>query len=209
LNYLRARAIETPEDREAIAAVSAAQCNALGKEIAGWALGILGTKEVYDVELICRFFDSLLYEIRQRAWEWLTPECPGYGDPVLWSRLVETPYDDIRLRLVDLLEKRTRLPGADADLLTSIWCSVLLAVHRGNRQKRKAIRQVGEAIQRDPSRADQLLPVLAVAIRSVRPSEAGPGLAAIAAALEARPELAPVVQRSFPELRLPPVEAAP
>jgi len=93
------------------------------------------------------------------------------------------------------------LPGAGADELAPLWCSVLLGVHRGGRQKVEATRQIARALADDPSRAEKLLPVLAVAVRSVRPAEARAGLAALVAAVEARPELRTLVQEYLPELR--------
>ena len=45
--------------------------------------------------------------------------------------------------------------------------TVLLGVHRGGRAKLKSLRQISEAIAEQLDRADRLMPVLAVAIRSV------------------------------------------
>jgi hypothetical protein len=56
--------------------------------------------------------------------------------------------------------------------------------------------------------AETLLPVLAVAIRSVRLPEARGALAAIVRAVEIRPELAAFVERFLPELQIPKLEAA-
>jgi hypothetical protein len=53
-----------------------------------------------------------------------------------------------------------------------------------------------------------LLPVLAVALRSVRQPEARGGLAAVVTVVEARPELTDMVKRFLPELDLSPAEAA-
>ncbi|HXE53993.1 MAG TPA: hypothetical protein VN541_13310 [Tepidisphaeraceae bacterium] len=52
------------------------------------------------MERVIRFFDSLVREVREGAWTWLTAESPGWHDSGLWSRLVETPYDDVRLHFV-------------------------------------------------------------------------------------------------------------
>jgi hypothetical protein len=203
LQFLKGRVISTAQDRAALSGIANARCSAVGKELAGWALGILGKPEVYALDQVQGFFDSLLAEVRQSAWEWLlAPGCPAYNDPVLWSRLTETPFDDLRLRLVDHLEKRSALPVAKSNEMTSLWCSVLLGVHRGGRQKAKAVRQVGAAIQEDPTRAETLLPVLAVALRSVRLPEARAGLAAVVSAVEARPEIADLVKKNLPELQL-------
>ncbi len=83
-----------------------------------------------------------------------------------------------------------------------VWSSVLLGVHRGGRQKAKAAVQVAQAIARTPQQAEQLMPVLAVAVRSVRGPEMRAGLSAVVALVEARPELAPLVRQHLPELEL-------
>ena len=173
---------------------------------AEFALSILGTLEVYKTDTVVSFFDSLNPEIRSGAWEWLTPQSPGYTDPDLWTRLFETPYDDVRLRLVDELRKRTqgvtKLPAIRNQDFAPLWASVLLGVHRGGRAKRKALRQISQTIAEQPEQAEHLMPVLVVAIRSVRPAEARVGLSAILSAVAIRPELEAILQRSIPELRL-------
>lgn len=210
LEMLKQRRIATAEDREAIAAVSQARSAAVAGELAAWALRILGAAETYERDLVLRFFDSLSRPVRLTAWAWLTSgDSPGYDDPGLWCRLLETPYDEIRLNLVDELDRRSSLPGAGADDLSPVWCSVLLGVHRGGRQKLKAVHQVSEALARNPARAADLLPVLAVSVRSVRPAETRAGLAAVVAAVEARPELGPMVAEHLPELKLTVAEAKP
>jgi len=203
LEYLQARAWPTAAQRAALAALAGAKCFAMAGELASWSLTIVGTAEGYDREAVVRLFDSLQEPARQAAWQWLDrPESPGHDDPVLWSRMMETPYDDLRLALVDRMERRASMAGVGADDLAPLWCAVLVGVHRGGRQKAKAARQIARAIQREPARADSLLPVLAAAVRSVRPAEARAGLASVVAAVEARPEIAPHVERLFPELRL-------
>jgi hypothetical protein len=126
---------------------------------------------------------------------------------VLWSRLAETPHDDLRLRVIDFLQTQTQLPGADADKLENIWRAVLLGVHRGGRQKAKAVQQVAHAIVANPTQVENLLPVLAVAVRSVRGPEARAGLAAVVGLVTAQPQLAEAVQRHLPEMKFPEVAA--
>jgi hypothetical protein len=123
-------------------------------------------------------------------------------DAALWSRLAETPYDDIRLSVIDFLQEKTALPGADATKLENVWRSVLLGVHRGGRQKAKAVRQIAHAIVENPARGEALLAVLAVAVRSVRGPEARAGLAAVVSVVEALPQLADAVRRVLPEMKL-------
>ena len=199
--YLRDRIISSTVDREQITALANAKCAAVAGELTAWALGIIGAKGHYACDQVIRFFDSTLAEARLAAWTWLEAGSPAQTDPVLWSRLAETPYDDVRLRVIDSLQRQTKLPGADADKLENVWRSVLLGVHRGGRQKAKAVQQIARAIVENPARGEALLPVIAVAVRSVRGPEARAGLAAVVGILEALPQLTESVRRLLPEMK--------
>jgi hypothetical protein len=201
LRFLQGRTIQSAEERAAITGVADTRCGAVAGDLTAWALGILGQRDVYLCDQVVRFFDSLQEEAREAAWNWLIAEnSPGLDDPVLWSRLIETPFPDLRLRIVDFLERESERRASLPQDLKSLWTTVLLGVHRGGRQKAKAVRQIGEAIVNDAAHAESLLPVLAVAVRSVRSPEARAGLAAVMTALERRPELAELVHRFLPEL---------
>lgn len=206
---LQARAISSAE-LPALADLSAARAPALAGELTTWTLGRLLRPEDYQLEFVCRFFDSLQPNARLAAWAWLQSPggVAGYRDAVLWSRLTETPFEDLRLRLIDDLARRAEAPAPAADALAPVWCAVLLAVHRGGRQKLKATRQIAEAILREPTRAESLLPVLAVAIRSIRGPEMRAGLGAVMTLLAARPQLTAAVRRHLPELEFPSQEVA-
>jgi len=204
LHYLQSRSFDTPPQRQAIVHLADARSAAVGQEIAAWALQHLGRREAYDVEQVIRFFDSMLPAVRLAAREWLVSGSAGWDSPVLWSRLIESPFEDIRLFLVDSLQKRQAIPGVGSDALTLLWTGVLLNIHRGGRKKLTALRQISSAVRRDPSRAAVLMPVLAIAIRSVRVPETRAGLSAIVTAVAARPELAATVRQVFPELELVP-----
>jgi hypothetical protein len=226
LAFLKTRTIASAADRQAIARLSHARSAGAAGEITTWALSILGTPEHYDVENVSPFFDSLVQPARDAAWDWLnvgatlvspssrpqrageTSLAPtkavsaGYHDPALWSRLIETPYDDVRFHVVDALQRRVTLPGAADEQVAFVWTSVLLGVHRGGRAKLAALRQISRAIADDPARAEPLLPVLAVAIRSVRLPEVRTGMSALVAAVEKHPPLADAIARHLPELRV-------
>lgn len=207
-DFLKDRQIATDEDRDAIALLATARAASLGHELATWALVRLGEESAYQVDRVAPFFDSLSQQVREGAMEWLQPGTRGWDDPALWSRLIETPYDDIRLRFIAALQRRTAAPGLSDANLAPLWCAVLLGIHRGGRHKLTALRQISDAVRKDPASAERLLPVLTVAIRSVRVPEARAGLAAIVSAVDARPELADLVARQLPELQLRPEEAA-
>jgi hypothetical protein len=201
--FLKDRDIANDADRDIIAQLANARSFGIAGEIALWALTHLGAPASYNLDRVARFFDSLTREVRQSAMQWLKPESPGWNDAELWSRLSETPYDDVRLQFVSLLEQRSPAKHFAPELLHGVWCSVLLGIHRGGRHKLTALRQISDAIRTRPESAEALLPVLAVAIRSVRVPEARAGLAAIVTIVSARPELGELVARYLPELRLP------
>lgn len=199
---LRTREVSGLADLPEIARLADAKASAVAMELTRWALGIVGTAERYDIERVIPFFDSLLAGVRGAAWAWLIEGCAGYNDAALWSRLLESPYDDAKFHLIAALEMRAKLPGAGADPPAALWCGVLLNIHRGGRQKLTALRQISRALVEHPERAESLLPVMAVALRSVRPPEARAGLTAIVGALDASPQIAPLVARYLPDLRI-------
>lgn len=200
--YLKQRVITSSADREQISVLANARCAAVAGDLTTWALGILGTKENYILDQTIRFFDSSLAEMRIAAWTWLVADSPALHDAAFWSRLVETPHDDLRLRLIDFLQQQTKVAGAESNKLEFIWRSVLLGVHRGGRQKAKAVQQIAHAILANPASGDSLLPVLVVAVRSVRGPEARAGLAAVMSLVDASPQLADSVRKFLPELKL-------
>jgi hypothetical protein len=207
LSWLTGRGINTDADRAAIVRLAHARCEAIGSEAAAFALAIVGSPHAYRAEDVVAFFDSLNTEVRRGAWEWLTPTSRGCNDPALWSRLLETPYDDVRIRLIEQLDRRSRGEGSavlSRQDLTNVWTTVLLGVHRGGRAKLKALRQISEAMAEHPDSAERLVPVLSVAIRSVRPAEVRAGLAAILTAVAEQPSLEAILERALPELRLHP-----
>jgi hypothetical protein len=184
-----------------LAELAQARCAAVAGRLTTWALMLLGAPARYDAGLVARFFDAPLAETRAAAWAWLRPDTPGHADPALWSRLVETPYDDARALLVGALQERAALPGVSATALVALWSSVLLNVHRGGRGKRIALQQLAATAAKNPADVPALLPVFAVALRSVRPPEARAGLAALVQAVDRAPALREAVVAAFPELR--------
>jgi len=210
LRFLSAWPFSTPDrpnesERAILARLADTRSRAAGAELCTWALARIAFDESsYDADPVVGVLDALEPSVRRAAWDWLagleTGASFGWNDPVLWSRLLETPFDDVRLRIVEALERRAKLPGTSPDDLAPLWTTVLLGVRRGGRQKLKAVRQLGAVLCADPSRADELLPVLAVALRSVRGPEFRAALAAIAGALERCPQLAPAVARCCPEV---------
>ncbi|MFT3789166.1 MAG: hypothetical protein QM770_23815 [Tepidisphaeraceae bacterium] len=202
LDILLTREFRTPADRALLARLSAAECAALADAIARFALPKLNRPGGYDIDDLTGFFDSRFRTMRSGAFAALTPQSPADTDPAFWSRLFESPYDDVRTELVARLKTRSNLPGASSDSLASLWTNVLLSIHRGGRAKLSALRQISDHIRANPSTTRILLPVLAIAIRSVRAPEARHGLAAIVAATQREPSLLTRVAEAFPDLQL-------
>ena len=128
----------------------------------------------------------------------------------LWRRLLESPYDDVRLRLVGDLEARVRRgerspiekAKLDPELVRFLWASVLLNIHRGSKAKPLVVRQMVQRLERRPEEAGALLPIVGVALRSVRGPEWRAGLAGVVQLADRHPELAAAVRQAFPELQM-------
>lgn len=197
---LKQRHTEQPLSMAELTALSQARCEALAAEITVWVLTVLNS-DLYHTDSVVDFFDAMSQPMRAAAMDWLEDtDSRGHQDPVLWSRLIETPFDDIRLRVVECLQRRSSSAVAETNALAPLWCAVLLGVHRGGRTKLKAIAQMQEAIIRRPALASELLPVLAGAIRSLRAPERRGALAAVASIVQQDPGLQSEIQRLLPEL---------
>ncbi|RYD34961.1 MAG: hypothetical protein EOP86_09705, partial [Verrucomicrobiaceae bacterium] len=194
-DFLKARTLTPDEVLRLVPKTATARCAALAPELTEWSLNTLNTPNALNhpspadrsdspppepgkpasragglnAEQLSLYCDAPLDAIRLAAWAWLDRHRPAgvWNDPVFWSRLAETPYEDLRLKLVDTLAMRAALPGGNGqDHPVPVWTAVLLGVHRGGRQKQKAMRQIVSAISADETLAATLLSVLAVAVRS-------------------------------------------
>lgn len=188
-------------DGDALAQLASARCGSLATAATTWALGVLGDDAHYTLARVMPFFDAALPATRAAAFDWLGGHARARADAGLWSRLLESPFDDVKLRLVRELAARSGAPPLHARDLQPLWTSVLLNVHRGGRAKVQALHQLARAAAAAPDDVAALLPVFAVAVRSVRAPEARVGLAALVQAVDRAPSLQPAVQAAFPELR--------
>lgn len=185
------------------------RAHAVAADAVAWVREKLSAQADFNPEWILAFLDSTTREVRLAAWTWFSEEKRARHRLDLWAKLVESPYDDVRLSIVSHLERFAEMDTALRVLLArapleTVWATVLLNIHRGNRAKRLAAGQIAAAIERDPARAPQLLPLLAVAARSIRAPEFRAGLASVVRAATQRPEIVDQVSRHFPELKLAP-----
>ena len=202
-DFLREKNIATSSDRKQISGIANTSCFAIARSSAKWALEILGSKEIYQCDLVMPFFDSLQLPTREEAWNWLIAEnSPGKNDPTLYLRLLENPFADIRNKLVDLMQRQSKLPGTQTDSLATLWMTVLLGIHCGGRQKLKATKQLADAIGKDPAKAESLLPILVAAAQSIRNPESRSALAAITGLAVQSPEIAEKVMQQLPSFEM-------
>jgi hypothetical protein len=175
-----------------------AESAAVRPALLGWLRETLAGFGPDRPEWVLEFLDSKHADVRAAGWEWLTAS-PLRDDPAVWHRLVESPYDDVRGPLVAELARRAG--GADPDTVRLLWATVLLNVTRGGRHKPGVVAQVLARLVEHPADADRLLPLLAVAVRSLRGPEFRAGLTALVALSETRAELVPAIRQKFPELQ--------
>jgi hypothetical protein len=106
----------------------------------------------------------------------------------------------VRLKLVAHLEER--LAALQPGTLRHVWVTSLLAVHRGGKAKPQVARQIAARIVEKPAEAPDLLPLLGIALRSLRQPEKRAALAALVRASEERPSLKTEIMKKLPELRI-------
>ncbi|HEY4117895.1 MAG TPA: hypothetical protein VGM56_08570 [Byssovorax sp.] len=151
-------------------------------------------------------FDAKGAEVRAEAAALVTRSPRFRDDTALWGALAESPWADARAFLLKHLGERQK--ALLADERRHLWASTLLAVSRGSRDKRLALSQISDRIAQKPAEAEALLPLLAIALRSVRETERRAALAAVARAAFRAPALKDALERAVPELSLAAVGAA-
>lgn len=221
--FLKQRHLETPLSADDFAALADVSCDQIAGELCDWSLSeltILANKKgsVGHSNHVIRFFDSLSAPVRQSACRWLLASgSPGANDAELWAKLSESPNDDVRFALVELLRpiadgylstrpqtrssRSTLSKSSDsAGDLARVWSAVILCVNRGNRTKPKAIRQLAASIGQRPDLVGMFLPTLAVAARSIRPPERQAALSSLAWIGNQNEALRQTVSEMIPEL---------
>jgi hypothetical protein len=185
LDWLKKRDLQ-PADLLRLAQV---RSRAVAKDAVAWAREKLSARPDFTPDWLLAFLDSTTQEVREAAWTWFSEEQRARHRIDLWAKIVESPYDDVRMAIVSHLERFAEIDTALRVLLArapleTIWATVLLNIHRGNRAKRLAAGQI--------------------AARSIRAPEFRAGLAAVVRTATRRPEVADQVARHFPELKLAP-----
>jgi hypothetical protein len=190
---------------EAVLSLRDAQAQPLRPELCRWAATTLSGGENFKPDWVMEFLDSRHEDVRTVGLEWLDTDPRAKDAPSVWQRMLESPYDNIRLPMVDRLEA-LREAGTDDDifrpeLVRLLWATVLLNIHRGGRQKGIVVRQICDRLTRKQDESKHLLPILAVAVRSTRGIEFRTGLTAVVRLQETKPELGDAIGKAFPELK--------
>ncbi len=212
LTWLKARPAFSEDERRALLALLEAECEPLRPEILGWLLRTVAAGEgASPVDAMLEFLDSRHADARSVGLRWFRDDLRARDDVTLWQRLLESPYDDVRLALASELGARLDAAGRsdahelkralDPERVRLLWASVLLNVQRGGRAKPGVVRQVADRLGHRPDEAALLLPMLAVALRSVRAPERRAALTAVVRLVETRPEAEPIVRQWLPELQ--------
>ena len=137
LGWLKARTPASDDERRGLLALLEAACEPLRPEILAWLRSVLAATPEFRADWLLEFLDSRHADARAEGMSWFREEARARDDVVLWQRLMESPYDDVRLALAADLDARLKRPEGDvADLslaldperLRLLWASVLLNV---------------------------------------------------------------------------------
>jgi hypothetical protein len=206
-SWLKAMKLDGPADLRTVLGLVDAESEPLRPEILRWLRGVLTASSDLDASMVLEFLDSRHADVRAEGWNWFQSEPRVRDDVETWRKLLESPYDDIRLALVAELESRVSgeslnlSRNLDPEVLRQLWAGVLLNVHRGGRAKPTVVGQILRRLEANPGDAPALLPLLGVAMRSIRGPERRAGLVAVVKLLEGRAEVEPLIRSSFPELQ--------
>ena len=208
--WLQAKTPQSEEECRTLLGLAEAQAAPVRVELAHHARILLSASAYFRPEWVLEYLDSRHQDVRTEGWVWLQEEPRARDEVRLWPRLLESPYDDVRLKLVADLEHRvaktpqslTERIALEPALVRFLWASVLLNIHRGNRHKPQVVGQIVRRIADRPDDAEELLPILSVALRSVRGPEWRAGLAGVVQVVLKRPELQTYVHTVFPALHI-------
>jgi hypothetical protein len=184
----------------ALLGLSRASAPLVRAEGLAWVAELLGRAAFARPEHVRELLDARFADARAHGLSLVEGDARFQGSTLLWGALAESPYDDARGFLVRHLREREASFGPET--LRQLWATALLAVHRGGRAKRSALDQIAARVARRPAEAEALLPLLGIALRSVRAPERRAALAAIATAAVREPALGSALARLLPDLQI-------
>ena len=105
--WLQTMAIQSAGDAQELSVLGKAQADGLRPQMIEWVRSQLTSSPFLQPQLLLDFLDSRHLDVRTSAWNWLTSAEQIRQDTGIWQKLLETPYDDIRLQLAKLLEEES------------------------------------------------------------------------------------------------------
>lgn len=206
LRWAKQKPVHGPAELLAVLGLTRAEAPKVREEAVTWVAGLLETTKGARAEHVRELFDARHADVRAVGLALFLRVERYRENTLLWAALSESPYDDVRAFLVRHLKEREAI--FEPETLRYTWVTILLGVHRGGKSRRAALRQIAERVARRPAEASSLLPLLGIALRSVRPNERRTALAAVGRAAFLTPSLRAAIQRELPELLLESEEVA-
>ena len=206
LRWVKQKPLRTDADLLTVVGLHRAESERTREAAMDWVTDLLERSDTAPDLHVRDLLDARHADVRARALSLFLRALRFRDSTVLWAALSESPYDDVRAFLVKHLKERESTFAPET--LRHVWVTILLGVHRGGKSKRAALRQIAERVARRPADAASLLPLLGLALRSVRPPERRAALAAVARAAFQEPALRAAIARDLPEISLESSEAA-
>lgn len=198
LDWLKRHGLETEEHLAVAATLTEAATPVVRAKAIEWLTPKL--RERHRSLLLRDWVDSPYPEVRQAALGVVRDVSHYQEDLRVHAAMAESPYGEVfDLLLQRLADWQESLREGD---LLHVWATAMLAVRRGSRSKQRALSLLARTIAHQPAQTKQLLPLLVVLLRSVRPADRRAALAAIAEAVFKHPELRQDVEAALPELEL-------
>ncbi|NUO47751.1 MAG: hypothetical protein HOV80_02720 [Polyangiaceae bacterium] len=213
LTWVKERAEKglTALERQRLLRLASARAPLVRKAAADYLAELLAKAPEAKPEEVRELLDAGDADVRARAMTLLDQSDRFAKSPVVWASMAESPHADVRDKLLGALYAQATEtpppahpdgPKVDDAALARLWSTTLLSIHRGSRVKPKALATMAAALEREPSRAEAIVPLMRIALRSVRPTERRAALAAIARAAQAHVEVRVAASRHLPELSL-------
>ena len=198
----RGPALTIEEGRKVLLKLANAQADVTRGPAVEWLLEQMGKWDGLPVEWVRDLVDNREGDVRAPALAFVDRDARFTKHRDLWSAFFESPYGDVRAHLLRNLDKAREDGGGGRESMQHLWATSLLAIHRGARDKGVVTRQIADRLIQKPAEADSLLPLLGIALRSLRPPERRAALAAVSRAAFARPSLREAIARRLPDLKL-------
>lgn len=200
LRWARQKPVNDEPALAAVIRLAQAGAPTVRAEGLAWITEIMTKSSFAKAAHVRDILDARYADVRAHGLALVEHDARFQNETALWAALAESPYDDARGFLVKHLDARQKAFGAAT--LRHVWATTLLAVRRGGKAKRGALDQIAARLARHPAEADSLLPLLGIALRSVRAPERRTALAAVARAAVHDPALTSAISRVLPELTL-------